>query len=66
MGLLVTLIVIVLAVAVAVALAKLLFGLAVLVVGAIAVWWAWRKIQASKTSSHMVTGSPDRSEITSR
>jgi hypothetical protein len=66
MGLIVTLIVIVLAVAVAVALAKLLLGLAVLIVGAIAVWWAWRKIQGPKTSSHMVSGSSDRSEITSR
>ena len=66
MGLIVTLLVIVLAVAVAVALVKLFLGLAVLIVGAIAVWWAWRKFTGPKTTSHVVSGSPDHSEITSR
>jgi hypothetical protein len=65
MGLLVTLLVIVLVVAVVVAVAKLLLGLAVLVVGAIAVWWVWRKIQRPKTSDRLVHGSPDRDRITS-
>lgn len=66
MGLIVTLLVLVLAVAIAIALVKLLLGLAVLIVGALAVWWAWRKFQGPKTSSHLVGGAPERDEITAR
>jgi len=67
MGLLITLLVIVVAVAVIVALVKLVVGLVVLIAGALAAWWAYRKLTGPRTSEGVVTGSSsDRAGLGSR